>query len=160
MIAEISSLISSSKAAYDIAKGVNALKSEVDRNEAISIILKVLLSVQSDALSVQSKTHELAIEKHNLTKKLMEFEKWSETEQQYELKEVIRGVFVYSYKKENEISQPMHWLCTNCWKDKVKSILQRTASDDTYTCPKCKTEINLSMDTFVDFACGSTDSEW
>lgn len=154
MIAEISSLISSSKVAYDIAMGVSALKSEVDRDEAISKVLKVLLAVQGDALSVNAAAQKLQEEKYELAKKVMEFEKWAEAEKQYELKEVIRGVFVYSYKKENELTQPIHWLCTNCWKDKIKSILQRTSSINTYECPKCKTEIDLSMDTHNDFSCG------
>lgn len=69
MISEISSLLASSKAAYDIAKGINALKAEVQRNEAISKILEILVSVQFQASGVLSKAHELEIEKDNLAKK-------------------------------------------------------------------------------------------
>ena len=59
MLAEISSLISSSKAAYDIAKRISTLKAEVDRNQSVSDLLSVILSVQSDALSMQSKYQDL-----------------------------------------------------------------------------------------------------
>jgi hypothetical protein len=124
MIAEIASLITSSKAAYDIAKGISSFKSEVERTESISKILEVLVSVQLQASSVLA----LEIEKHALTKRLMELEKWSQTESQYELKEIARGIFVYAYKQTAEKSEPAHWLCTNCWQDKTKSILQRTES--------------------------------
>ncbi len=140
MIAEISSLITSSKAAYDIAKGIYSLKSEVDRNESVSKILEVLVSVQFQASSVLAKAHELEIEKHNLAKKLMEFEKWSEAEQQYELNEIATGVFVYAYKKTTENKEPIHWLCTNCWKDKIKSIIQKSSVGTNY-CPMCKIPI-------------------
>ena len=38
-------------------------------------------------------------EKYEITQKLMKFEKWSETETQYELKEIASGVFVYACKR-------------------------------------------------------------
>ena len=125
MIAEIGSLISSSKAAYNIAKGISALKSEVDRNESISKILEVLLSVQTNALSVNAIAQKLQEEKRQLEQKIMEFEKWSETESQYELKEIATGVFVYSYKTTVKTSEPIHWLCAKCYNKRKKSILQR-----------------------------------
>jgi len=146
MIAEISSLISSSKAAYDIAKRISTLKAEVDRNQSVSDLLSVILSVQSDALSMQSKYQDLLQEKDKLAKKLMEFEKWSEIEKQYELKELVRGVFLYVYKQTNDFKEPVHWLCPNCWQDRIKSIIQCTNPMATrrrlYSCPKCKTEIS------------------
>ena len=125
MIAEIGSLISSSKAAYDIAKGISSLKSEVDRNESISKILEVLLAVQMNALSVNAIAQKLQEDKRELAQKIMEFEKWSETETQYELKEIAAGVFVYSYKRTVKPSEPIHWLCAKCYNERKKSILQR-----------------------------------
>lgn len=146
MIAEIGSLITSSKAAYDIAKGISSLKSEVDRNESISKILEVLLSVQTNALSVNAIAQELQEEKYALTQKIMEFEKWSETERQYDLKEIAPGIFVYFYKKGNEPTEPIHWLCTNCWKDKIKSIIRLefdTSGIRGYVCPNCKDHFSI-----------------
>jgi hypothetical protein len=99
MITEISSLIASIKTAYDLAKEISLLKTEVERNESISKILEILVSVQFQTSTVLAEVHKLEIEKHNLTKKLMEFEKWSETETQYELKEIASGVFMYVYKQ-------------------------------------------------------------
>jgi hypothetical protein len=131
------------------------LKAEVERNEAISKILEVLVSVQFQASAVLAKVHELEIEKHNLTKKIMDIENWSKTESQYELKEVASGIFVYAYKKGNNETEPAHWLCTNCWKDKITSILQRSASYPAFTCPKCKTKFDLSWDSKSDFSSGA-----
>lgn len=146
MLAEISSLVASSKAAYDIAKGINSLKSEVDRNESISKILEVLLAVQTQALSVNAVAQKLQEEKYELAKKVMKFEKWSETESQYELKEVAPGTFVYSYKEGIELTEPKHWLCTNCWKDKIKSIIHLAnegSGNRKYHCPHCKDEFYI-----------------
>jgi hypothetical protein len=141
---EIASLFTSIKVAYDIAKGINSLKSEVERNESISKILEILLSVQSDALLMQEKHLFLLRDKDNLEKKIMEIEKWSETETQYELKEVARGFFVYAYKKSDDSMKPIHWLCANCYKDRKASIIQLISGNmmkKRYLCPNCETEI-------------------
>lgn len=165
MIAEISSLVASSKAAYDIAKGINSLKSEVDRNESISKVLEVLLAVQTQALSVNAIAQKLQEEKYELTKKVMEFEKWAETEAQYELKEFAPGVFVYAYKKGDNLKEPMHWLCPNCWQEKKKSILQRNYHDaetGAYNCHKCKAEIswNNSSETGIGSIFSNNIPDW
>jgi len=144
MIAEIGSLIASSKIAYDIAKSISALKSDVDRDKSITKILEVLLAVQTNALSVNSIAQELQEDKSALTQKLMEFEKWDETEAQYELKEIAIGVFVYSLKIVKSLSEPKHWLCAKCYNEKKKSLLQRTKHDFAgvhYICHSCSSEI-------------------
>ena len=91
---EPTTIFASAKFAYDTAKGIIALKSDVERNEAVSKVLEVLLSVQQDALSMQKEHSLLLTEKDNLIKKISEFEKWSEVESQYELKEIASGIFV------------------------------------------------------------------
>jgi hypothetical protein len=140
-----SSLYVSAKAAYEIAKGISALKTEVERNQAVSKVLEVLLSVQSDALSMQEKQSLLLTEKDHLTKKIMEFEKWSEIESQYSLKEIASGVFVYAYNKTDKATEPSHWLCAKCFNtDKKKSIFQRFDHDSHgvhYKCHSCDSEI-------------------
>lgn len=150
MIAELSALLSSSKVAYDIAKGVSALKSDVDRNESISKILEILLSVQTQALSVNKIAQELQEEKHELTRRVMEFERWFETEQQYELKEIATGIFVYSYKVADNPSKPMHWLCPKCYQEKKAHIIQfesESAGGTHYLCPNCNMKIKIKHKT-------------
>jgi hypothetical protein len=143
---EVSSLFTSAKVAYEIAKGVNSLKNEVERNENIAKILEILLSVQHDALSIQEKYSKLLKEKDEIAKKLMDLDRWSDIENNYELKEVSAGIFVYSYKKHANSSTPSHWLCTNCYKDKKFSIIQvgikYPASKD-YICPSCTNKFNI-----------------
>ena len=144
MLAEMTSLITSTKAAYDIAKGVSTLQSEVDRNQAVSKILEVLVSVQFQASSVLAKMNELEVEKHELTKKLLELESWSKTEKKYQLKEIASGVFIYEHQPVNESSEPLHWLCATCFQDRQKSILQRkqkSVGGIIYICHKCQSEI-------------------
>jgi len=146
MITEIGSLLTSVNAAYTIAKGISALKSDVDRNESISKILEVLISVQFQTSSVLAKAHELEVEKHNLTKKIMDFEDWAKTGLQYELKEIARGIFVYSSKEGVCPTEPAHYICTNCYKDKIKSILRLSyegSDGEQYVCPNCKDLVSI-----------------
>jgi hypothetical protein len=147
MIAEISSLITSSKAAYDIAKGISALKSEVGKDEAISKILEVLISVQTEALSVNTIAQKLQQENYDLKSKILEYENWSETEQQYELKEVAPGTFIYSYKQSQDKTKPDHWLCPKCFQEKKTHILQLhyegSAGPSEYICSNCNTVIKI-----------------
>lgn len=72
----------------------------------------------------------------------MEFEKWSEVENQHELKEVMPGIRAYIRKGLNESEiKKVEWACANCWNDKIKSILQLENENDYvsfYVCPRCK----------------------
>lgn len=139
-----SSLYVSAKAAYEIAKGISSLKTEVERNQAVSKVLEVLLSVQNDALSMQEKQSLLLTEKDNLVKKISEFEKWSEIESQYEFKELAPGVPVYAYKKTDKATQPIHLLCANCFSKKQKGhyVQSEMNYDGThYKCLNCDKEI-------------------
>ncbi len=139
------SLFASAKTAYDIAKGISTLNTDVERNQAVSKILEVLLSVQNDALLMKERHSLFLSEIDDLKKKIAEFEKWSEIESQYQLKEIASGVFVYAYKNTNKANEPYHWLCAKCFNtDKKKSIFQRFSHDGSgvhYKCHTCGSEI-------------------
>lgn len=143
MIAEISSLITSSRVAYDIAKGLTSVYVDDKVRDRTSELLGILLTVQADALSVQSKHQEVLKEKDNLEKKIIEFENWAETERNHETAEVIPDIRVYIAKGlDHHARQSANWYCTNCWTDKVQSILHLKAKGSaliSYFCPKCKT---------------------
>ncbi len=141
------SLFASAKTAYDIVKSISSLNTEVERNQAVSKVLEVLLSVQNDALSMKEKHSLLLSEIDNLKKKISEFEKWSETENQYRLKEIGTGVFVYAYNQTNKSTEPYHWLCAKCFADKKKSIFQRERRDTRGTHYKCHNCNSVILDT-------------
>ena len=146
MIAELSSLVSSTKTAYEIAKGIRSLKAEVERSEAISKILEVLISIQAHALSAQAKIQELEIEKYELSKKILEFDKWAEIEKKYELKEVAPGTFVYLFNASQNNETPVHWLCPKCFQERKTYIIQlqrESAAGKHYFCPNCSTKFDI-----------------
>jgi len=146
MLSEISSLVASSKAAYDIAKGISSLKTDVERNERLSETLDILISVKTNALTVLAICEKLQKEKDDLTQQIINLEKWSETESQYELKDIAPGIFVYSYKHINDSIKPMHWLCTKCYQERKAHIIQLDYEFPVYRryiCPNCKTTFTI-----------------
>lgn len=145
-IAELSTIVTGIKGTIDIAKGLKSAYDAHTITQAQTEILEKLFSLQIDALSLQEKHSALVNEKEELAKKLMEFEQWEKTESQYQLEEVHFGVFVYSPKESERSTEPKHWLCTNCWEERKKSILQcdyKHSEGAGYTCPRCKTQIQM-----------------
>jgi hypothetical protein len=146
MVAEITTFLTSAKTAYEIAKGINSLKTEVERNESVSKVLEILLSVQSDALLMQREFQSLLNEKDQLTQRIVKIENWAVTKSQYKLEEISTGSFVYSPNESHPSPDPKHWLCTNCFENKQsKSILQlikkETGGIDIYHCDGCGSNI-------------------
>ena len=84
-------------------------------------------------------------EKETLEKQLKDIENWQKEASRYELKELASGVYIYGIKKTTQSSEPLHYLCTNCFDTKRhKSILQRTQQDvfgTHYKCNNCGSEI-------------------
>ena len=150
MIPETSVLVTSIKTAYDIAKGISSIKSELERNEAISKVTEVLRSVQQDALLMYEKHSLLLHEKDAPAKKLMEFEKWDKTASQYELKELAPGILAYIRKKNSDSGDPVIWICPYCYDKKEESFLQLEYDYGTsisYFCPNrdCKTSFRYGV---------------
>lgn len=128
------------KGAIDIAKGLKSTYDQHTVSDAQAEFFEKLSDLYVRATSLYESHSTLTREKDELEKKLMEYEQWAQTERQYELKQVAPGKFVRSYKKSDKNTDPMHWLCPNCWEDKKKSILQGHPSlGDAleYICPRC-----------------------
>ena len=128
----------------EIAKGLKLSYDAHTIIQAQSDILEQLLAIQFDTLTLQEKHLALINEKEELAKKLVQFEQWEKTESEYELREINRGKFVYSPKNFQQSGKQTHWLCTQCWNYRKKSILQmsyHSESDAQYICPQCKFSI-------------------
>lgn len=154
MAFELSALVSSIRVAYDLAKGIGSLKLETERNKAVADILRVLVSVEHDSIALKEKYDLMLEEKDALAEKLVKLEDWKLTEKRYELKQLHRGVFAYVLKEAAQAKEPIHWLCTNCWSQKKKSILQAKYDTETaarYVCLACPAEIHWKK--------GSDDSD-
>jgi hypothetical protein len=140
--AETAAVITSLKTAFDLLKGIRKITQDMEITEKVVELQSVIISLQANILSMQAEHEELLNLKTDLEKKLMEYEKWDKEKTNYALTEISAGVFVYSRKKDQKPSEPDHWLCTKCFEDKRKSILQ-SRSSSLYFCPQCGTELSL-----------------
>jgi hypothetical protein len=142
---EVASLLASAKAAYDIAKSINAIKNEVDRNQAVSKILEVLIAVQSDALSMQEKHSLLTAKIQQLEKECDRLKDWEAEKERYELKEIAHGLFARIEKGLVGNLQSAHKFCATCFEQNSKAPLQqekiRVGRRLSLTCHRCKSKV-------------------
>ena len=142
---EVASLLASAKAAYDIAKGINALKNEVDRNQAVSKILEVLIAVQTDALSMQEKHSLLTTKIQELEKECDRLKDWQAEKERYKLKEIAPGLFARIEKGLVGNLQSAHKFCATCFEQNSKALLQqekiKVGRRLSLTCHRCKSKV-------------------
>lgn len=138
-IAEISALVTGIKTTIDIVKNSQSSHDSATILQAQSDVLEHLFTIQAEALTLQEKHLAVLHEKEDLMKKVMQFERWEKTESEYELQEIEYGTFVYTFKNSQESGAPTHYLCTQCWGDRKKSILQiqSTKYNSKLVCPLC-----------------------
>jgi DNA-directed RNA polymerase subunit RPC12/RpoP len=143
-LSEITTAIASIKTASDIAKTLLAMNKDAAINEKATELYGIIFSLHKDLLTLQSEYSALLKLKGDLEEQLNQFNIWSKTESQYKLLEASKGIFVRVSINSSQTQEPIHWLCTNCWEDKKKSIYQFTAESSTHTmyrCPRCNNEI-------------------
>lgn len=147
MLAEISAGVGSLKAAFDIAKGLNAANSQVAIND-VKIALQQHIIEGQNALAAAGAAEAAATQRiRELEQKLMEMENWEREAERYELKEFPTGAFAYVLKDSEAGSEPQHRICPRCYQDRHKAILQTTAKHrggEKVECLRCKAELKLA----------------
>lgn len=140
----IQSAISSLKTAANIANGFLKLKSIADIQGKVIELQSSILAAQSSALAAQSEQATMIQRIGDLETEIARIKAWEETKQRYELYEPTVGTFVYALKVQGKGTEPTHWICTNCYDNGRRSILQlsRVGHEvNHYICPSCKSDI-------------------
>ncbi|MEN6630452.1 MAG: hypothetical protein ABFC42_12500 [Sulfuricella sp.] len=124
MIAEIQAGYAGTKAALDIAKGIFALKTEVERNQAVIDIQRNVIEAQN-ALSTAEREYSASLKRiEALEQEIVRLKDWSGEMERYEARNVSRGAIAYVLKPGMENGEQPHWLCAKCFTDRRKSFLQ------------------------------------
>src|SRR5208282_6448080 len=119
----IQGTISGLKLAGDIAKSIIKFKSISEVQGKVIELQNAILSAQSSALSAQAHQAAMIEEIRNLEKEIARIKAWEEQKQRYKLVPAWEGAVLYALKKSCSNSEPPHWICTNCYEDGRKSIL-------------------------------------
>jgi hypothetical protein len=140
MVGEALAGLSALKTAFDMAKGLKDIDDAVRRNAAV-------IDLQEKILAAQQAQAALVEQVAEFEKEVSRLKAWDADKQRYELTEARPGMMTYTLKKGMENGEPAHHLCTNCYNDGVKSIMQtETRFPGRYpvlVCHRCGSDLYL-----------------
>lgn len=147
--------LESFKAAGSLA--VEAIK--LSRNKDISAkIMEMntkIMEAQNYAIQAQREQFSLVDEIKRLKIEISEISDFREEKERYELLCIGNTAFVYVIKPEFDTGDIVHWLCSTCFENNRKSILQLYVHGtllgdglNTWKCHTCTSEIKVHTDKF------------
>jgi hypothetical protein len=140
----IQGTISGLKVAGDLAKGLLDLKSLADVQGRVIDLQSAILAAQSSALSANADQAAMAEEIRGLKEDLARAKDWEREKQRYKLISPWEGAVLYALREDQADSEPPHWICTSCYGEGRKSILnskQKHPNNGVAVCPVCKSEV-------------------
>ena len=140
MLLELTQAMSSIKAITDLTVLMGKVKTDSAIREKAIELQSIILTLQSALTTIHIQYDTLLAEKDSLKQQLMNFENWETEKTKYQLVEVGAGAFVYTISPAQQSTEPKYWLCTQCYENRKKSILQRTEKQwdaYKYQCPIC-----------------------
>lgn len=123
-MALIGGLANSLNIAVNISKLAIGLRDQALIQEKIVELTSEIMSAQQSAISAIATQTTLTERVRDLEKQIMDMEAWETEKQRYEMKIAARGATVYAVKEDARGAEPPHWICTNCYQQRKKSILQ------------------------------------
>jgi regulator of replication initiation timing len=137
-------MITGIKTAIDLATAIKNITDDIELKAKTSELYNSIIGLQNGIMSMQAENHSLLQDNHSLSKKLVDVETWEQEKTKYSLSEICPKVFVYSRRKDEDSHEPPHCICTTCYNQGEKSILQfkeKTHAGTYYKCHKCSSEI-------------------
>lgn len=110
-------------------------------DEAIELNQKIL-AVQQELFAAHMAQTSLVEEVRNLKDQIARMKDWDIQKQRYKLASPHEGGMVYALQKAMSNGEPAHYICTGCYEQGKRSILQCVPDKDRWTmwlCTACKT---------------------
>jgi len=146
----IAALTSSLQSVVEIAKVMKGLHDGAAIQGKVIELQSAIMSAQACALTAHTDQFALLTKVRELEEEMAELKSWDAERQRYELKAVYPGAYAYVPKPGMEGAEPPHWLCTACFQEREKSILQGFGRDAkeprvrSYNCPRCRASVRVS----------------
>jgi hypothetical protein len=112
-----------------IAKTISETRDEVKLGALKLEFNNALLDLNQKQIQIVQANHQLVTENEGLKKQIAAHNRWEVERARYELFEPVKGTFVYALKCQFVGEEPAHWLCSVCFQDGLKSILQQSSSE-------------------------------
>lgn len=144
----IQGTITGLKTASDIAKGFLELKSITDVQAKVIDLQSAILSAQSSALAANSDQAAMVEKIRALKEEVARVKAWEAQKQRYQLTQFRNGPgVVYALKESMSNAEPPHWICTKCYEEGKRMILQPATNNGFIhiVCPSCKFDIPTGM---------------
>ena len=110
-------------------------------NDAIIEMQELLIQTQNSALQMQARNSTLVVRVSKLESEVANKQNWEAETTKYVLKDIDRGFMAYSLREEFQNEETLHFLCTKCYGERIKSILNRTPAAfqrlKPWECPRC-----------------------
>jgi hypothetical protein len=145
--------VSSLKAAFDLSKAIIDVGGAVKVQGKVFELQREILAAQSSAMGAQAAQTDLLSEIESLKREINGLKDWSKDAERYELKAIDSGAFAYMLRAGEERGEPPHWLCTTCFGNRQKSILQTKGQVNTvaggrgmhakWGCNSCRGEVTV-----------------
>ena len=140
----IQGAIAGLKTASDIVIGLSKLNTLAQVQEKSVELGQVIVAAQSATLSAYADQAAMVDEIRALKKEIADVKAWESQKQRYQLTPLGDGAgVVYALKKTMSQSEPPHWVCTKCYEEGKRMILQ-PASVNGFShliCPSCNLDI-------------------
>jgi hypothetical protein len=141
----ITGTITSLRFAGDIAKSFLSLQSMGEVQNKVIELQSAILSAQSSAMEANSQQFTMAEEIRALQSQIESMKGWREEIKRYKLVEPWgNGSLVYALREKAKENAPAHYICTKCFEDGRKSLLNPLEDAKgwcIFRCPHCKSEV-------------------
>lgn len=145
-VMSIHSAILGLKTAADMAKGFLQLQSMAEVQGKVIDLQSAILAAQSSALAAQSEQSSMIQQVRELEEEIARIKAWEAEKQRYKLVAILDGTATaYALKESCKGTDPPHWLCTKCYDDGRRTILQPQydkAGSGLLVCPTCKSSLH------------------
>jgi len=130
--------------------GAELSKSSGDANSQAMLLefQEALIKLNADAVSVQTQNRSLLRENADLKQALKDINNWDDEKGRYAMVSPWQGAVTLALKREKSNGQPPHWICSVCYEEGKKSILNdhtespaRGRRTLALRCPSCKSQI-------------------
>jgi hypothetical protein len=141
MLAETAAAVSSLKGLYDIAKGMQALKTDAEVKMATSEMLNTVITVRQQVFEAQQAETALLQKIRELEDEVARLKAWDRDNESYELKRYWPGTYAYVLKAGMAGGEPPQRLCQPCYQHRKKGVLYALGNEHGYTvhlCPLCR----------------------
>ncbi len=142
-VVSIQGAIGSLSLAFDLTKKFLKMKTVAEVQGIVIDLQSEILSAQNSAIAVQASQSALIAKIRDLKEEVARVKAWEEQKQRYALVHAC-GTVTYALKEDCKGTEPPHWICTKCYEDGIKSILNpctHTPGAISFCCPRCKAVI-------------------